>query len=56
MGMIIESQLLEASQMTNTLLGQLLAEARRTNQLLEWVGEFAQARAGSEPPAPKPND
>lgn len=54
MGMIIESQLLDATQTTNALLGQLLTETRRTNQLLEWLGSLVQSTATADPQAPKP--
>ena len=35
MGMITEGQILRATEQTNELLAQLVAEQQRTNQLLE---------------------
>lgn len=57
MGMIVESQILGATQTTNELLGQLLAEVRRTNELLEWVGKLYSSPAAAStlpgsPPSP----
>ena len=54
MGMIVESQILGATQTTNELLGQLLAEVRRTNELLEWVGKLYSSAATASATATAP--
>ena len=56
MGMITESQIVSATQQTNELLGQLIAEVRHTNALLEWLGQVVNTGpTGSPAAAPPPN-
>lgn len=45
MGMITESQILRVTEQNNELLGQLLAEVRRTNELLVWLGQVTTSTA-----------
>ena len=47
MGMVTEAQILKSSQDTNAILIDLVNEVRRTNALLEWLGEIMGAPRGS---------
>ena len=55
MGMIVESQIVSATQQSNELLGQLLAEVRHTNALLEWLGQVVTATAAGSPEPTQPS-
>jgi hypothetical protein len=52
MVMIVESRIVIAAEQTNEILVQVLAEVRRTHQLLEWLGQVVGSAGAVQPAAP----